>query len=240
MKKILIVSILSILVLLVSCNKTSEVEPIGFTYGDIDWSNKSEFFDLEHTSMPSDDQIRSIKNGMSMKDIIYVLGRPHNRGAYMFENISFDWYSENGVICRVSYDVELNDEEMYFESVYKSAEAVRIDIINPLSLSADTTCCVASEDVHISAEKFFDKEQKHTPTFEQTMRVTSEMSLKEIVCLIGKPHNFMNTNSPTLIWSTNDNVTFSVMVEVENPSGGSWDELYREGVAWFPSYQNMD
>ena len=105
MKKILIVSILSILVLLVSCNKTPEVEPIGFTYGDIDWSNKSEFFDLEHTSMPSDDQIRSIKKGMSMKDIIYVLGRPHNRGAYMFENISFDLYGENGVIFRVSYDV---------------------------------------------------------------------------------------------------------------------------------------
>ena len=227
MKKILIVSILSILVLLVSCNKTPEVEPIGFTYGDIDWSNKSEFFDLEHTSMPSDDQIRSIKNGMSMKDIIYVLGRPHDGGNYVLGYSSLEWHTESGSLCRISYSCEPDDPYSHWEEIYEIGKSVRVDVIPPLSEIKYDKPEIIWKDETISFEEYFDGERKYIPTIEQVLRITSNMTLQEVITIIGKPHEDLPTAIPTLVWYTEDNKVFSLRVNI-----GGYDEEYGNLAEW--------
>ena len=212
MKKILTISLFILMIFFTACNRTPDIEPIGFTYGDIDFTNEAEFFDLERKSMPSEDQIHSIKKGMSMKDIIYALGRPHNMGPFIFGKLTLDWYTENGAICRVSLDY-VNDSNPIWENVYNDSEALSVDIVPPISATDVTTLGVIWDGEKIPYEEFFDKEQKNIPTYEQTMRITNGMSIKDVISLIGRPHNYGPTSGfITYEWYLDNNTVFRIHV----------------------------
>ena len=213
MKKLLILSLLVLMIIFTACNKTPEVEPIGFTYGDIDFTNDEEFFDLERTSMPSEDQIHSIKKGMSMKDIIYILGRPHNEGPYMVEAMAYDWYTESGAICRVS--IQDKGIKQFRESTYKTAKVAKVEIIPPLSETDITTLGVLWNGEDISPKEFFDREEANTPTYEQISQITVGMTIQDVISIIGKPRNFGQYSfTRTYVWYT-ENGKFEVTVNID-------------------------
>jgi outer membrane protein assembly factor BamE (lipoprotein component of BamABCDE complex) len=229
MKKILTISLFILIIIFTACNKTPDIEPIGFTYGDIDFTNEAEFFDLERASMPSEDQIRSIKKGMSIKDIIYVLGRPHDGGNYVLGYSSLEWHTESGTLCRISYSCEPDDPYSLWKEIYKIGESVRVDVIPPLSEIKYDKPEIIWKNETISFEDFFDGERKYIPTIEQVSRITSNMRLQEVIAIIGKPHEDLPTAIPTLIWYIDDNMFFSLRVNI---GGYEDDEEYGNLAEW--------
>ena len=96
MKKALFTIILCMIMVLTSCNSGST------EYITVESLNS--FYDGEKTSIPSDEDIKQIKAGMRMTDVIDLIGYPHREAGFFSSpsNTQWVWYTADEHIAIVT------------------------------------------------------------------------------------------------------------------------------------------
>ena len=231
MKKLLIVLVsFCCIVCLLSCSQTNLQEtgnitttntPSNGTTTPQDDELSDEYFDSELVDKPSHADILSISSGMSIHEIIDVIGRPHRMGG--FSGIpSLEWETVDGNICTIAFAISENAPEsgstvdllmQYGVSVnviYTDSEGKNIVENNPNEVKLMSHIMSSDDDDVLG--KYFDEARINKPALKKTELVTQGMSVKEIIDIIGRPHSFgYFSGPPSLLWETQEGQTCCVV-----------------------------
>ena len=154
-------------------NKTWEIESADTEKGETALV-QDDFFDFEKSHQPTDEEMKSVKKGMSFYDVVALIGKPHSPMEGVGVSGSYVWITVEGNAYKIKF-VETDD----------------IPSDMNMSLSEYNKYTIAYNDAVVNAD-FFDYEKSHLPTDEEMKSVKKGMSFYDVVALIGKPHGYID------------------------------------------------
>ena len=98
MKKMLCFLPLLCILIIASCNQIKNPQ---YEYVTVISADAKDILDIEHTHLPTDEEVNSITSGMKMREVIGILGLPHQGGPTSGVN-SLLWYTDGGNVMWVT------------------------------------------------------------------------------------------------------------------------------------------
>ena len=195
------------------------------------------YFDYSQTHKPTEADIFTLRQGMSMPEVFERIGKPHKQGPYS-GFFSLTWYTPEGYACVIvvltSDDVP--EEFLPIDTFEKRMQyGIAQDITFPFTLGNNSLPPPSDYDPEPdSYDRFMDPGKAHRPTDEEINSITKGMTYKEVVDRIGKPHRPGFAPIPTLKWYTPNEMYITVEFECSEDAPSDYpytvEELVKYGV----------
>ena len=158
---------------------------------------RENFFDTEKTSKAKDAHTDLIKQRMSYKEVVALLGAPHEEKSQtkLTNALALVWETDNYARFTVTFDCTRASSFDYDEQYEMLAEC---GVVNKTEYEA-FGAPVAKEDV-------FDAAVSAMPSEEEAQQITQGMSYSDAVSILGKPHGDLSSlaDPRVLKWNVKD------------------------------------